>query len=85
MLSRILLLLVVTLSLAACSKLTKENYNALELGMSEAEITAILGGADNCSESLGTKSCIWGDEESKYIKVRFVADVAAMYSSEGLE
>ena len=59
----ILLVLPLILLLAACSKLTKENYEKLEAGMSQKEVNAIIGAADNCNTTLGTVSCIWGDEK----------------------
>lgn len=79
-----LLVLVTALSLSACSKLTSENYEQLKMGMSLAEVESVLGGADECSETLGTKSCIWGDENGTHIKVSFVADNAATFSNNGL-
>lgn len=80
-----LLLLSAVLLLAACSKLTKEDYDVLEMGMSEDEVRAVLGAPDNCSEMLGTKSCIWGNEEGTYIKVAFVGDNAATFSNNGIQ
>lgn len=78
-------LCVVFMSLAGCSKLTKENYDALKLGMSLEEVSAIVGGPTNCSETLGTKSCIWGSEDGKNIKITFLADNASTFSNNGLE
>lgn len=72
-----------SLFLAACSKVTQENYDKVDAGMSRAEIEAVLGKATNCSQALGTASCIWGDDE-KHIKVKFVADTAALVSSNGI-
>jgi len=80
-----IIVLAAVLALSACSKLTNDNYNKLEMGMSEQEVKAILGGPDNCSETLGTKSCIWGKEDGAYIKVSFVADNAATFSNNGLK
>lgn len=39
----ILLALALTLALAACSKVTQENYARIQDGMSEQEVHAILG------------------------------------------
>lgn len=80
-----LLLLSMLFTLSACSKLTKENYDMLELGMSGDEVNAVLGQPDNCSETLGTKSCIWGSEQGTFIKVSFVADNAATFSNNGIK
>ena len=70
--------------LSACSKITKENYDKLELGMSKEEVQAVIGGSDSCDESLGTLTCVWGNKDGKHIKVRFVADAAITYSNSGL-
>ena len=43
---------------------------------------AILGKAERCDDALGTTSCVWG--EGKNIKVRFIADKATFFSSEGI-
>ena len=78
-------LVALVLSVAACSKLNKENYDLLKMGMSQEEVEAIIGSPENCSEALGTKSCLWGDEEGTYIKVSFVGDNAATFSNNGLK
>ncbi len=83
-LKSILLSLPVILALAACSKLNKDNYEQLEVGMDQKKVESILGSADNCSENLGTLTCIWGDEDGKHIKVRFVADAAIVFTNSGL-
>lgn len=74
----------VLLMLTGCSKLTQENYDKLEMGMSQAEVEGVLGSAERCSRSLGTQSCLWGDEESKHIKVMFMNDQAVTFSYEGI-
>ncbi len=80
-----LLILSAVIALAACSKLTKENYDTLEMGMSKQEVIAVLGDPDNCSEALGTQSCIWGEEEGTNITVGFIGDNAATFSNDGLK
>ncbi len=76
----LLLLLVV-----GCSRLTKENYDALKMGMELSEVESIIGGASECSETVGTKSCHWGDLDGKHVKINFVAGKAVTFSYEGLE
>lgn len=76
--------LVTGLVLTGCGKLTQDNYDKLEIGMNLKEIEAVIGTHDNCSSALGTQTCIWGDENAKHIEVRFVADSAITFSSEGL-
>ena len=80
------LVTVAALSLAmmACSKVNKENYDQLEMGMEYSEITAIIGNPDDCSETLGTKRCTWGDD-AKNIKVSFIADKAIAFTNDGVK
>ncbi|UAA38682.1 DUF3862 domain-containing protein [Paraneptunicella aestuarii] len=73
-----------TLLLTGCSKLNKENYDKLSMGMSLKEVEQVIGSHDECSSTLGTQSCIWGNDKAKYIKVSFVADAAVAFSSDKL-
>ncbi|MFT5164740.1 MAG: hypothetical protein ACI9FJ_003349 [Alteromonadaceae bacterium] len=79
----LLTMALMSLALVACSKVNKENYEALGIGMEYAEITAAIGDPESCSETLGTKSCIWGDE-AKHIKATFIVDKAITFSNNGL-
>lgn len=74
-----------TMVLSGCSKLTQKNYDSLEMGMTQEQVEEIIGSADNCSETLGTRSCLWGSEEGTYVKVNFVAKRAVTFSHEGLK
>lgn len=79
-----LLLAISTLTLlVGCGNITKENYDALEIGMDYSEVESLLGGSAECDEILGMKQCQWGDD-SKYINVKFVADKVTIYSNKGL-
>ncbi len=79
-----LALLATLLFAAGCSKVTKENYEKLKVGMEYSKVTALLGNPDNCEESMGVKSCTWGDE-TKNIKVNFLADKTMVFSSTGIK
>ena len=80
-----LLALLTTLFLTAgCSKVTMENYDKLEMGMEYNEVTALLGNPNSCTESLGVKSCIWGNE-TRNIKINFLGDQIVVFSSTGLK
>jgi hypothetical protein len=80
-----LLALLTTLFLiAGCSKVTMENYDKLEMGMEYNEATTLLGNPNSCTESIGVKSCIWGNE-TKNIKVNFLGDQIVVFSSTGLK
>ena len=74
-----------TLALTACSKLNKENYDKLEVGMTQQEVETILGSADTCGKTMGTLACVWGTEDAKHVKIVFMADKAITFTYEGLK
>ena len=76
-------LLVMLLLAAGCSKLTASNYDQLKMGMTYAEVKGLLGEPDRCSDVLGAKHCVWGDEK-KHISVNFVADQAILFAAENM-
>ena len=76
-------LLVSICLLAACSKITAENYAKIKAGMSYNEVSGILGNPTSCDDAVGFKSCKWGDAQSHVI-VRFAGDAAILYSAENL-
>jgi len=80
---RIIMIFAMLFALTACSKLTRENYDKIKVGMELAEVENIIGTADACDEALGTKSCTWGNKE-KNIKIKFVADKVVLPSANGL-
>jgi hypothetical protein len=71
------------ISTVGCSRVSKENYEKLKVGMAYEEIVHILGSPNTCSETLGTKSCVWGDEK-RQIKVSLIASKAIAFSNKGL-
>ncbi|MGQ4656952.1 DUF3862 domain-containing protein [Aeromonas enteropelogenes] len=74
---------LVALLLTGCSKLNRDNCDKLKMGMTYAQASEILGKAERCDDALGTTSCVWGGE-GKNIKIRFIADKATFFSSEGI-
>jgi hypothetical protein len=80
----VVVVLLVAITFAGCSKVSKENYDKLKLGMAYEQVVEILGKPDSCSEKLGTKTCRWGGEQ-KYISVAFIASKAVAFSRKGLE
>ena len=67
--------LVVAFALVACSKVTPENYERVKEGMTEVEVTAILGKPDDTSSVAilgltGTSDSWVGNEYS--IMIQFV-------------
>ena len=72
------------LALTGCSKVNKENYDKIKIGMSYEDVVEVLGKPDTCEEQvLKTESCIWGSSY-KQIKIQFVADTVAWRSSKGI-
>jgi hypothetical protein len=79
----LIILLAALLLAAGCNRLTMENYDRLRMGMEYNAVVAILGKPDNCSEALGTRSCVWGDEE-RNITVLFLGGSATFFTHTGL-
>jgi hypothetical protein len=71
------------LALLGCSKLTLENYNKLQVGMSYDEVTQLIGPPEACDDVLGLRNCRWGDDK-RSISVSFAADKALVFSAQNL-
>jgi hypothetical protein len=80
---RRMVLLVSICLLAACSKVTAENYAKIKSGMSYQEVLSILGNPASCDDAVGFKSCKWGDAKS-HVTVRFAGDAVILHSAENL-
>ncbi|WP_282130628.1 DUF3862 domain-containing protein [Pseudoalteromonas aliena] len=78
-----LLIIAALLSLAACSKVSQENYEKIKIGMDKADVETLLGSADNCVEKTLHTNCVWGDE-TKNIEITLVSDKVTLYSKHGL-
>jgi hypothetical protein len=69
---------------AGCSKLTKQNYDQLKVGMEFQAVKDILGDDAICvSFTPGSKTCTWKDEP-KNIMVKFVDGKVIAMASNGL-
>jgi len=79
----LLVALAALLLATGCSKLTKENYDKISMGMSYDEVVSILGDADACGGVVGVENCTWGGGE-KYIKINFVGKKVVLFSAKGL-
>lgn len=75
--------LALGLTLAACSKLTPENYAKIQIGMDYPAVTDILGKPDRCSDIAGFKSCQWGTEQ-RGVTIRFVGEKVVLHSAENI-
>nr|NJM03762.1 DUF3862 domain-containing protein [Desulfobacula sp.] len=69
--------------LAGCSKVNRENYDRIKVGMEYQQVTELIGNPDKCDAALGMKNCIWGTE-SKNITIQFVAEKVVLPSMKGL-
>ena len=81
---RSFIVLSLCVALAACSKLTQENYAKLETGMTRVQVEQLLGKPTECSGALGISSCTWGDE-TRFVSVQFASDRVVMYAGQGLQ
>ena len=81
---RSLTVLSLCVALAACSKLTQENYAKLETGMTRVQVEQLLGKPTECSGALGISSCTWGDQ-ARFVSVQFASDRVVMYAGQGLQ
>lgn len=79
----LLTLLTAMLFTVSCSKVTKENYDKLEMGMEYNKVTALLGNPKNCTESMGVKSCTWGSE-TKNIEATFLGGKIIVFKNTGI-
>ncbi|GAA0851977.1 hypothetical protein GCM10009114_00720 [Aliiglaciecola litoralis] len=79
------ILLLSIFMLQGCSKVTWANYDRVEMGMIKSDVEMILGKPDQCEAVIGTHSCIWGEQDGKFIKVSFIADRAAVITHGGLK
>ena len=82
----VLSLFVLTL-LAGCTlqpdRVTRENYDKLELGMTYEAVKVILGKPKESGSKFGAKQYTWVEGE-RHIHAKFIAGRAVYYSSKGL-
>ena len=73
------------LLLAACSsKVSLDNYNKLKTGQPYDEVKQLLGEPARCDETLGIRTCTWGNEQQG-ISVNFVAGQVMLLSAHNLK
>ncbi|MBV8621378.1 MAG: hypothetical protein JOY84_21140 [Curvibacter sp.] len=71
-------------SLAACGpQLSLDNYNRLQVGQTFDEVKKIVGDPARCDETLGVRTCTWGDEQRGF-KVNFALDKVVLMSATNL-
>jgi len=77
------LALPLALSLAACSKLTLENYGKIQVGMPEKEVFDLIGQPDKCDDVMVLRNCTWSSGD-KTVNVSFTAHQVLLFSSQNL-
>lgn len=80
---RALTLTLLAMLVAACSRVTIDNYDKLEVGMHYDEVKQILGPPTKCSDVLVMRTCTWGDDR-RYVSVSFVSDQVVVFTAENL-
>lgn len=70
--------------LSGCSKLSKENYDQIKMGMDYDEVVKLIGTPDACEETLGIKGCKWKSGDKK-VSVSFIGDSVTFFSNENLK
>jgi hypothetical protein len=72
------------LAFTGCSKVNKENYDKIKIGVEYEKVVEILGEPNTCEEAmLKMRSCTWGSSE-KQIEIKFIDDTVIWRSSKGL-
>jgi hypothetical protein len=80
----VLIVLFLLCSVTSCSsKVTKENYDRLKIGMEYSEVRDILGEPEECNAVLSIRDCTWGGG-IKSINVKMLGDEVIFVSSKGL-
>lgn len=68
--------------ISSCSKINRENYDKLEIGMDYSKVIEIIGKPDECKAILNAKNCTWG-KAPKTISIKFIENKVILTSSEG--
>lgn len=77
-------LMFALLMVSGCSKVNIENYDRLKVGMSYPEVKQLLGEPTKCDETIGIRTCEWGDSTSQ-ITVSLAADRVVLFSAKGIK
>ena len=70
--------------LSGCSKLSKDNYDKISMGMPYNDVVELIGKPATCKETMGMKSCEWKSGDNK-ASIAFIADKVTVFSSENLK
>lgn len=81
---RTAVLVALSLLLAACSKLTAENYSRIKLGQSFEEVQALIGKPTRCDDVMTARNCTWGKEGGARVNVTFAGNAVVLFSAQNL-
>ncbi len=81
---RYLIITVLILLLSGCNKVTKENYDKIESGMSYNEVVEVLGKPEGCSETIGISNCEWKNDDAM-IAITFISNQVTIAVAHGLK
>ncbi len=79
-----MIITVLILLLSGCNKVTKENYDKIESGMSYNEVVEVLGKPEGCSETIGISNCEWKNDDAR-IAITFISNQVTIAVAEGLK
>ncbi len=79
-----MIITVLILLLSGCNKVTKENYDKIESGMSYNEVVEVLGKPEGCSETIGISNCEWKNDDAM-IAITFISNQVTIAVAEGLK
>ena len=79
-----LVMVAFILVLSGCSKVTKENYDNIEVGMPYDEVVQLIGKPEACSDAFGITSCEWKSGDAN-VKVKFISDQVSYVTGDGLK
>jgi hypothetical protein len=69
--------------MSGCSKVTKANYDKIEVGMPYEDVVKLIGKPEGCSDALGISSCQWKNGKAT-VAISFISNQVTIISSKGL-
>jgi hypothetical protein len=81
---RVLPTLALIALLAACSKVTVENYNKIRAGQSFEDVQALIGKPSSCSDVMTARNCTWGKEGGARVNATFVGNEVVLFGAQNL-
>ena len=79
----IVITLLLFVFLIGCSKLNRENYGKINVGMDYQHVVSIIGNPDKCDAIMKSQYCFWGNE-NKNITIDFIDDKVFVLGMNGL-